>query len=535
VPRRPRLGAGPCHAEPVTGGRVGAGKGLARTASVALVLAVVATGCAPTTPNGGATASTATSATKHHAATTTTTTTTTIPPTPPPQPISWTPCLGNLQCATLVVPLDYADPTGPTIPIAVARHPAEIPSARIGSLVIDPGGPGVSGIDDMANELRSLTAPLLDDFDIVTFDPRGVERSDPITCGEVPGAPPSALPDPVPTTPAQESSTIGGLRQYAEACEKNSANILPHVGSVDAARDMEQLRRALGDAGLTYMGQSYGTLLGITYASLFPMHVRAMALDSVIDPAITFDQLTIGQAQGFEAVLQSFFAWCAGSGSCAWHPVGDPTNALLVQLSSSASAPVPAGGGRVAGAAELYDALLDGLYSRSEWPQLGSALAADAAGNGAPVVAMSDRYNANGTTNGADAGVAIDCLDHPVSRDLSAYDGLAALAKSSAPVFGPLLAWGEASCAVWPAPPTRPVGPVSAPGSPPILVIGTTSDPATPYAWAVSVAHELSHGVLLTRDGVDHVAYFYSTCVRTTVQAYLVSGAAPAPGATCTS
>ena len=469
---------------------------------------------------------------------TTTTTTTTAPVTlPPVAPLSWSPCLGDLQCATLVVPLDYADPRGPTIPIAVARHPAEVPSARIGSLVIDPGGPGVSGVDDMASELRSLTPQLLDDFDIVTFDPRGVERSDPVTCGETPGAPPTTLPDPVPVTPAQVSSTVAGLKAYAAACEKSSANVLPHVGSVDVARDMEELRQALGDAGLTYMGQSYGTLLGLTYASMFPTHVRAMVLDGVIDPALSFTQITLGQAQGFEAMLGNFFTWCAGAGAaaCPWRPAGDPTQALLAQLASSATTPVPAGTGRVAGEGELYDALLDGLYARSDWPQLGEALAADASGNGTQVVAMSDHYNANGSTNGADAGLAIDCLDHATSHDLAAYSDLAALAKASAPVFGPLLAWGQASCAVWPAPPTRAAGPVAAPGSPPILVVGTTGDPATPYDWAVNVSHELSHGVLLTRDGSDHVAYFYSACVRSDVQAYLVEGVTPPSGATCAS
>jgi hypothetical protein len=195
---------------------------------------------------------------------------------------------------------------------------------------------------------------------------------------------------------------------------------------------------------------------------------------------------------------------------------------------------VPAGNGRVAGAGELYNALLDGLYAQSDWPQLGDALAADAAGNGAPVVAMSDRYSADGSTNGSDASVAIDCLDHPVSRNLSAFGNLADQFKASAPVFGPALAWGEAECAVWPAPPTRSVGPVSATGAPPILVIGTTNDPATPYAWAVNVAHELNRSALLTVDGDDHVSYFYSECVRDDVQTYLVDGATPPAGATCT-
>ena len=189
----------------------------------------------------------------------------------------------------------------------------------------------------------------------------------------------------------------------------------------------------------------------------------------------------------------------------------------------------------MAGVGQLYDALLDALYAPSKWPQLGAALAADAAGNGAPVVALSTHYNTGGSTNADDAEQAIDCLDHPVSRNLASYSVLADTLQASAPVFGPLLAWGEAGCAVWPARPTRTVAPVAAPGAPPILVVGTTDDPATPYAWAVSVAKELDHGVLLTHDGDEHVAYFYSACVRADVQTYLVSGQTPPPGTTCRS
>ncbi len=493
---------------------------------VVLAAALVAAGCTKSgSPSAGPPASHL-----HPAALRTTTTTSTTQP--PVTPMVWSPCNGDLQCGTLVVPLDYAQPAGPTIPIAVARHPAEDPAARIGSLVIDPGGPGVSGIDDMANELNSLTPQLLDDFDIVLFDPRGVERSDPVTCGPATGSAPS---DPAPATPSQQAATIAGLKQFAAACEKASPNVLPYIGTVDVARDMDRLRQALGDSGLTYMGQSYGTLLGLTYAALFPTQIRAMALDGVIDPALSFTQITQGQAVGFENMLNAFFTWCAGSASCPWRPAGDPTTALLALLTTAASSPAPAGDGNLAGVGQLYDALLDALYSQSKWPQLGAALAADAAGNGAPVVALSTHYNTGGSTNADDAAQAIDCLDHPVSRDLASYGALADSLRATAPVFGPLLAWGEAGCAVWPAPPTRTVGPVAAPGAPPVLVVGTTNDPATPYAWAVSVAKELDRGVLLTHDGDDHVAYFYSACVRADVQAYLVSGQTPAPGATCTS
>jgi pimeloyl-ACP methyl ester carboxylesterase len=466
----------------------------------------------------------------------TSTTTTTVPttvPEPPVAPISWVACGADLQCGTLTVPLDYARPGGTTIGIAVERHLADVPADRIGSLVINPGGPGVSGIDDFANELAALTPGLLDDFDIVTFDPRGVQRSSPVTCGATQGAAQGPLPNPVPQTTAQQKALLATMRQFARDCEQASGATLPYVGSVDVARDMDRLRQALGESGLTYMGQSYGTLLGATYAQLFPTHIRAMVLDSAIDPALSFDQMTLGQAEGFEGVLNSFFAWCATSPSCQWRPAGDPTSAVLARIARSYIDPPPAGGGRTAGTGELYDALLDGLYSQSDWPTLGAALAADEDGDGSAVVAMSNHYSTDGSTNGADAAEAVDCLDHPASKDLASYGALAALFATSAPVFGPLLAWGEAGCAVWPIAPTRTPSPATAPGSPPILVIGTTQDPATPYSWSVSLAHELSQGHLLTVEGSDHVSYFYSACVRAYVQTYLISLATPPVGATC--
>ena len=444
---------------------------------VALAAAVVVAGCAqsgsPVAQGHGPTPA------HRRPAATTSSTTTTSTTQPPVTPIAWSPCNGDLQCGNLVVPLDYAHPDGPTISIAVARHPAEEPAARIGSLVIDPGGPGVSGINDMANELSVLTPQLLDDFDIVMFDPRGVERSDPVTCGTDTGSAPS---DPAPVTASQQAATIAGLKQFAAACEKNSAAVLPYVGTVDVARDMDRLRQALGDTGLTYMGQSYGTLLGLTYAALFPTHIRAMVLDSVIDPALSFNQITAGQAAGFEGVLNAFFTWCAASSDCAWHTGSDPTATLQALLTAAATSPAPAGGGSSVGVGQLYDALLEDLYSQSDWPQLGQALADDAAGNGAPAAAQSNQYNTGGSDNADDAGTAIDCLDHPVSHDLATYGALADSLQASAPIFGPLLAWGEAGCAVWPVPPTRTVGPVAAPARRPFSWWGrrTTRPRRTP-------------------------------------------------------
>jgi pimeloyl-ACP methyl ester carboxylesterase len=503
-----------------------------RALEVAGVAAVAASGVL-----AGCSMSPGTGAAARHSSTTSSvppTTTSTQAPLPV-TPVQWSPCSGGLQCGSVTAPLDYANPKGATIQIAVARHPAEVPSQRIGSLVINPGGPGGSGIDDLPAELSVLTPQLLDDFDIVSFDPRGVERSDPVKCGTG-GAPSdntSPLPDPAPATASAQQALLTNDRDYASLCEQDSASALPFVGTVDTAMDLDRIRQAIGDAQLTFIGHSYGTLLGATYAQMFPTHVRAMVLDGAIDPAMSGQELVTEQAQGFEGVLDDFFTWCAGTSACPWRPAGDPTSALLALINQSRQQQIPGGGGRTAGPGEIYDALLSGLYARNYWPSLGNAIGAAARGNGAPVLAMSDSYRRNGASNGSDAAEAIWCLDHPVSRDTSAYAAIATAAAAKAPVFGPLLAWGLLGCAVWPVPPTRTPAPTVASGTPPIIVTGATKDPATPYQWAVNLSHELQHGFLLTWQGENHVAYYYSSCVRSIDQAYLVSGTLPAPGTVC--
>jgi pimeloyl-ACP methyl ester carboxylesterase len=454
-------------------------------------------------------------------------------------PVAWSACGEDLQCGSVTVPLNYADPNGRTIKIALEMRPAEDPSERIGSLVINPGGPGTSGIDDLPNELSVLTPELLERFDIVSFDPRGVERSAPVSC-EAPSTPstttttaapvPVELPNPVPVGLAAEKAVQAQDKAYGEACKQYSDGVLAYVGTVDAAQDLDRIRAALGDAKLTFIGHSYGTLLGATYAEMYPGHVRAMVLDGAIDPALSSDQMVLDQAQGFESVLDDFFSWCAGTASCPWRPVGDPTTALLGLIKGSAQKPLPGRNGGSAGPGEFYNALLDNLYSRSSWPALGDELAAAAAGDGTDLITSSTSYASGGSTNGGDANNAINCLDHPVSHQLSSYVQLAATAASEAPVFGPVLAWGLLQCSMWPVPPTRTPAPITAAGAPPILVTGTTGDPATPYQWAVSLAHELQNGELVTWQGTNHVAYFYSPCIRAIDQAYLVDGTLPPPG-----
>lgn len=495
------------------------------------VVSLVLVGCVP---HAGRIGGPRTSATSAPGASTTST----LAPGPPVVPVTWTPCQNGLQCGSVSAPLDYAEPDGPQIQIAVARRPALDQAQRIGSLVINPGGPGGSGVDDLPNELRVLTGGLLSRFDIVSFDPRGVDRSQPVGCGESGGggsASVGLLPDPAPSTPAAQQAVWSNDTAYANECAKATGLVLPFVGTVDAARDLDRIRAALGDAQLTYIGHSYGTLLGLTYADLFPTHVRAMVLDGVVDPALPTTQMVVDQAVGFERMLQGFLSWCTSSASCAWRPAGDPTAALLALVDKARAAPLPAAAGRQAGPGEIYTAVLSALYNSSAWSRLGTALAQASAGNGTAIVSMTDTYNTQNGPNAVDADAAVSCLDHPVPRDKSLWPGLAASAAQEAPVFGPMLVWSVAECAVWPAVPTRTPHAVHAPGAPPILVVGTSGDPATPHQWAVSVAAALDRGILVTWNGQNHVAYYYSSCVRAIDEAYLLAGTTPASGTVCAS
>lgn len=498
--------------------------------------------CAPAagraeTPPPRAPTSTGASGTSTTSTTASTTTTTVVEP--PVTPVQWTPC-GSLLCGTVAVPLDYAQPQLGTIQIAMAMHRATDPAERIGSLVINPGGPGVSGVNDLPAELSVLTPELLARFDIVEFDPRGVERSSPVLCStptagsSTTSSTPGPLPDPVPGTTGAQLALVANDQAYAAQCESISGRLLPFVGTVDAARDLDRIRQALGDAQLTYFGHSYGTLLGATYAEMFPTHVRAMVLDGAIDPAMSTQEMIDEQSESFEAVLDDFFAWCTSSG-CPWRPAGGASaSALLALIAQSRTQAIPAGAGRTAGPGDIYYAVLASLYTRSSWPSLANALAQAAAGNGAGMLGTADNYVTQGSTNAADAETSIDCLDHPITRGSTSIPALAAQAAVNAPFFGPLLAWSEATCAVWPVPATRTPAPTTAVGSPPILVVGATKDPATPYAWAQRLASELQHGELVTWQGENHVAYYYSACIRAIDQSYFVAGTLPAPGTVCT-
>jgi pimeloyl-ACP methyl ester carboxylesterase len=477
-----------------------------------------------------------TTTTRPAPSTTTAPTTTTTEPPPDPAPLAWAPCGGGDECATLPVPVDYRHPRNATLPVSLRRRPATDPATRIGSLVLNPGGPGEAGTQLLGRDLGVLGPSVRQRFDVIEMDPRGVGNSGGFRCNPDgstdSGAGTGEKVDPVPTTPQAKAALVTADRGYAGACAEGAGVLLGYIGTTDVARDLEQLREALGERQLSFLGMSYGTLVGATYADLFPTHLRALVLDGVIDPSLPSFELWMTQAEGFQQQLDAFFASC-GTG-CAWRP-GIPLPDALDRLIQRLRTPMAAGSGAVVGVSELYTALFSRLTSRSRWSSLASALGAAERGDGSQILSLTRGYlgDAPGSTINPDASSAINCLDHPVDRNVAAYDGLATQAATRSRHFGPYFAWAGLMCATWRATPTRTPHPVTAPGSPPALVIGTTNDAATPFAWAQHVASTLSRGVLLTREGTGHVAILGSSCARAAVERYLVDLSPPAPGTVC--
>jgi pimeloyl-ACP methyl ester carboxylesterase len=315
-----------------------------------------------------------------------------------------------------------------------------------------------------------------------------------------------------------------------------SGPLLAYLGTDNVARDMDQLRQALGDPKLTYMGFSYGTFIGATYAELFPNNVRAMVLDGAIDPAQDAISTNIAQAAAFNQELNAFFADCAADSTCVWKPTGDLRLAFDTLMSQIRAHPLPVGT-RSVGPGEAFLGVADGLYDRQSWPDLAAALSRAGQGDGSVLLEFSDLYTKrrpNGTyDNVLEANEAVTCADNAWPTDPNAVRQYGAQAAAQAPEFGVPDLYSGIVCSLWPVRPARAPHPVTAPGSPAIVVVGSTGDPATPYPAAQALAKELSKGVLVTRVGDGHTGYPFSTCVKAKVDAYLLNLAVPPSGTTC--
>jgi pimeloyl-ACP methyl ester carboxylesterase len=458
-------------------------------------------------------------------------------PVPQAKALVWKPCKDGFECSTLTVPLDYAKPGSGNVSLRLLRIKATNPARRIGSMLVNPGGPGVSAVDFLRGFAKGSTPEALRrQFDLVAFDPRGTTGSAPVHCLGTAQLDRFFAVDQDPDDPAEVKALDDQSKVLAQGCEQRSGRILAHLSTADAARDMDSVRAALREPKLTYLGYSYGTALGAAYLDQFPTKVRAMVLDGALDPRSSWDEIVLGQAKGFDGALRSFLSWCDSHASkCEFRgavqgDLGAAYDKIRAQVEKS---PMPGIGKRTVGPAELYFGAGQSLYSTSYWESLGTGLAEMVGGQASVMLQLSDLYldrSENGYTNTIEANYAVNCVDRPFPKDNAAYQQLAEELAKDAPRFGPGVAWGSQACARWPVPPTGTPHAVKGTGSPPILVIGTTRDPATPYVWAQALAQQLDKGVLITFNGDGHTAFRRGApaCVVNPVNTYLLTGKAPA-------
>ncbi|MCB8955313.1 MAG: alpha/beta fold hydrolase [Nocardioides sp.] len=455
------------------------------------------------------------------------------------QELTWDSC-GDAYCSTLTVPVDYADPGGETIELALLKVPAADPAARIGSLVVNPGGPGAPGTDYAASASDVFRQPILDAYDIVGFDPRGTGHSAPVDCLSDAELDAYVAEDPDPDTDAEVSDYMRSVEALGRGCAERSGDLAAHVTTVEAARDMDVLRAALGESQLDYFGASYGTKLGATYADLFPERVGRMVLDGAVDLSISSRQLSLQQAAGFETALRAYVADCVAQGDCV---LGDSVEeglatikGLLDQVDQD---PMPTSGSRDLEVGNAFYGIVLPLYNRDYWPYLTQGLEAALDGDGTLLLRFSDIYNSRSarggyTDNSTEANYAINCLDNPWSIPADEVPAQLPAFEKASPTFGTVFAWGLTGCGGIEVEATEHDRHIDAVGAAPIVVVGTTRDPATPYQWAQHLADQLDSGVLVSRDGDGHTGYNSGNeCVDTAIEDYLVDGTVPEDGLSC--
>ncbi|WP_420157244.1 alpha/beta hydrolase [Nocardiopsis sp. CNT-189] len=469
------------------------------------------------------------------------------------QEIDWGACEDgdeDFECGAYEVPLDYGDPGGERLEIAVKRRPAAAEAK--GSLLVNPGGPGGSGYDYAGAASSVVGLDVRKHFDVVGFDPRGVARSEPIACLDLEGMDDylgtdvlseDGDADPAEVTDAGVERLEEGGRAFVEGCRERAGDLMMHMGTDSVARDMDVLRAVLGDEELTYLGKSYGTMIGAVYADLFPERVGAVVLDGALDPEL--DQLEAGieQASGFETALRAFVEDCQGLPDCPVRGSGADAGTAWIEdlLEKAGREPLegPPGDDREVGRARAELGIAGALYSEQTWPELRAALAeADEEGGGAGLLALADamygRDDEEEYLNSTSALVAVNCSDAPSPRDPEAYREAAERAEEEYPLFGASFSWSAMTCAYWPEEAVADRPAPTAEGAAPILVVGTTRDSATPYEWSEKLASTLESGVLLSRDGDGHTGYRMGDgCVDRAVEAYLLEREVPEDGEAC--
>jgi pimeloyl-ACP methyl ester carboxylesterase len=455
------------------------------------------------------------------------------------QDLEWRECRRDFECAELTVPLDYDNPDGRTIELSVLRAPSTKPDQRLGSLVVNPGGPGGSGIEYAARGSSYWGKELRAAFDIVGVDPRGVGESSPLSCVTDGQLDDLLASDPDPDTPAEVQADHTLMKSFFDGCMRGDAALATHVGTVEAAKDLDILRAALGEPKLTYFGASYGTFLGGTYADLFPQNVGRLVLDGAIDPSTSSVDMSLVQAEGFETALRAYVEACVAEGDCY---LGDSVDAGIERiqqfLAELDDQPLPGAGDReLTEGLGLYGIIVP-LYNRDYWPILDVALEAGLRGSGKELLSLADAYTSRGpdgyTDNAFQMLPVVNCLDYSDAISDAEIEALIPRFEKASPTFGRIFAADLGACADWSHSSGRDGATLNAKGSAPILVVGTTRDPATPLRWAEGLAGQLDNAVLVKRDGDGHTAYHAgNTCVDETIEAYLVSGVVPKDTVSC--
>ena len=462
----------------------------------------------------------------------------------------------TFSCAVITVPLDYANPKGETISIAVKKRAATGGHSQ-GALFINPGGPGDSGVSFAERAGNAFSPDLLSAYDIIGFDPRGVGSSTAITCSSDDDsssspAEPSATGTPSAGSTPSAGTASGGesyeewaestrqsFQELSKQCGSNTepAALLDHVDTVSAARDLDILRALAGQEKLNYLGFSYGTYLASVYAETFPGNTGRMVLDGAIDPSLSLAEQGLGQAKGFEQALRTYVDYCQNSTGC---PLSGGTDAGVQQIrdliTSANSTPLATGDPkRTVTGADIVTALSEYLYTTEQnWPPLTKALDQAINHRDGSAFAASEEQDSSSKDDGGGAFQAITCLDYPVEGDTTTWAAQYEQAKREAPIFADSAVGMDLVCSVWGHNGTRKPTQIHARGAAPILVVGTTGDPATPYAWSKSLAEQLDSGQLLTWEGNGHTAYGGdASCVNDAVDAYLISGTMPKKGLTC--
>jgi pimeloyl-ACP methyl ester carboxylesterase len=444
----------------------------------------------------------------------------------------WKKCGPKIDCATLLVPLDYAHPTdGQTISLKVKRRLAA--GATLGPLLVNPGGPGVGGSLMVDNADGYFDAALLNRFDVVAWDPRGTGGSDGIVCLD--DVDQFLALDPTPDTPAEVQAIIDSDNAFAAGCKARSGRVLPFVSTEESARDIDQIRQALGVEEITYFGFSYGSRLGATYATLFPDRVRAMVIDGAEDPTATGSDLGFQQTIGFENAFNSFLDDCAAKTSCPFRHGGDPGAAFEVLMQKLDANPLTVRSNRTkVNQGVAINAVAEVLYADGRWPLLAKAFTAAERGDGSGLLALYDSYtrrDAPGEAHLFDAFTVITCLDSHGAVDPADVQAAIDRATAAAPRLGRYLSSPSIVCSL--IKPLHPQVVVTGKGAGPILVVGTTGDPATPYDDTVKMAKALEGGVLLTVKANQHTGYNANPCASSAVDTALITQVLPTPGTVC--